>query len=366
MNNVFITKTKEWFQARPLFLLAIVFLAVWLLFALVWKLATRVPSGFAETARFEQPPALPAALPERRLIDGVMVSSSEEAMPALFAAMIDFNVQANPVSGVDLASLVYEVPVEGGITRLMAFFPLGARVPEVGPIRSARPYFIDLASEYDTPLYAHVGGSPDALERLKNTKLVLDINEFFAGNSFWRDKRRYAPHSTYTSSELLTAVATEKGFASSSAFGSWLFSDIASGSGVPAARVTVSLSRFGYGAVWVYNKDARGLGQGAYVRQYGSGPYRTRDRALVMADTLVVQETKTRVLDDKGRLEVITQGEGTAWFFRDGVTESGTWKYKESENRTRFYDAAGREMALKPGKIWVHVVPMGVAPVVRN
>ena len=353
-------------RVPSLILLVAALLGVWIVFAVVWQVVTRVPkSEKTAVAQNEAPPSLPFEYP--RLIDGIMVSSTEHASPLVAAIMVDFNAGAYPISSIDRARVVYEAPVEGSITRLMAIFPLDVPVPEVGPVRSARPYFIEWASEY-AALYAHVGGSPAALVRLydKNEKPVIDVNEFSAGPYFWRDHRRYAPYNVYTNSERLQSLVAARGVATSSVFSSWLFAPLVPSEWDAAERVAIPAGSFGRGAEWKHVKDARGAGQGAYVRQYGRGEYRTRDGELVRADNLVIQETSVRVLDREGRLDVTTTATGTAWIFRDGMTARGVWKYVAAEHRTRWYDSAGDEIALKPGNTWIHVVPIGVAPVVRN
>ena len=81
-----------------------------------------------------------------------------DARPMAF--MIDNNTNAQPQSALNSAYMVYEIIVEGGETRLMALFK-GATIDQVGPIRSARHYFLDYAMENDA-LYAHLGMSPQA------------------------------------------------------------------------------------------------------------------------------------------------------------------------------------------------------------
>ena len=119
-----------------------------------------------------------------RKIDGVMVPSGEENN-FLIALMIDNHSDARPPSGLSKAHLVFEAEVEGGITRIMGIFSSGQDLEEIGPIRSARPYFVDWARELSA-LYAHVGGSPDALVKIQQDK-IFDINEFFNHFMWFRE-----------------------------------------------------------------------------------------------------------------------------------------------------------------------------------
>jgi len=144
-----------------------------------------------------------------RLLDGVGVEDESKVNPPIFAVQVENMVDARPLSGISKANLVYEAISEAGITRLLALYVKDNSVSEIGPVRSARPYYIDWASEYGA-LYAHSGGSPEAL-RVVSDYDVLDLNEFSNGKYFWRSKSRYAPHNLYTSVELLGEAFTVKG-----------------------------------------------------------------------------------------------------------------------------------------------------------
>ncbi|HLC70188.1 MAG TPA: DUF3048 domain-containing protein, partial [Patescibacteria group bacterium] len=104
-------------------------------------------------------------------LDGRGVTSSEKVTPQVVAVMIDNHIDARPQSGLAVASVVYEVPVEGSITRFMALYDGDDLVEEVGPVRSARAYYLDWLSEYGDALYLHVGGSPEALNLIKKRSI---------------------------------------------------------------------------------------------------------------------------------------------------------------------------------------------------
>ena len=117
------------------------------------------------------------------------------------AVMLDDLRVARPQSGISEASVVWHAPAEGGIPRYMAIF--SDHLPkEIGPVRSARVYYLSWAAEYDA-VYAHCGGSPAALALLATQgdgSLVYDANEFYHGNgAFNRVTFRSAPHNVYTS-----------------------------------------------------------------------------------------------------------------------------------------------------------------------
>ncbi len=127
----------------------------------------------------------------------------------LFAVAIDNGPNAEPQSGLNDAELLIEVPVEGGITRFLAFFY--HEMPEkIGPVRSARHYVIPLAQGMQA-IYIHCGQSPLAKQYFEDYD-VEHINEFFHSAAFWRDDSRKAPVNLYTSYEKLVQEVTNEGW----------------------------------------------------------------------------------------------------------------------------------------------------------
>ena len=150
-------------------------------------------------------------------------SAIEIPKPQVFAVMVENSAEAWPLSGLDQAFLVIEAPVEAKIPRLEGFYYLGQKeVEKIGPVRSARPYYVDWAEEFGA-LYAHVGGSPAALKQITASNDLFDLNEFWHGPNFWREAFRFIPHNVYTSTELLTQAFSNQ--TSSTDYGLWAFKD---------------------------------------------------------------------------------------------------------------------------------------------
>ncbi len=295
----------------------------------------------------------------------------------VYAVMIDNAVDAWPVSGIDKAFLVIEAPVEAAIPRLEAFFSSDTVVLKIGPVRSARPYFIDWANEFDA-LYTHVGGSNAALEVISSTG-TFDINEFWNGDYFWRASDRYAPHNTYTSTELLgkyVEAAIDRDRAPEVLYGVWNFKDIQAEPSIgspqessdtnkyslsdPAVAgeskgqssfVTVYFNSDLYTANWTYDSES-----GQYIRSQGGRPYLTADGTQVTATNVAVIVTDIEILDYVGRREIRTVGEGKAWLAQDGITIEATWKKPSTSERLRFFDMTGNEITMNAGNTWIEVV----------
>ena len=130
------------------------------------------------------------------------------------AIMIDNHKDAWPQAGLQKAYMVYEIIVEGGETRLMALFK-GADLEKIGPVRSARHYFLDYAMENDA-IYVHFGESPQAASDIKKYS-IQDIDGISEdGTTFWRVKDKYSPHNAVTSKEKLLASIKNKKYKTTS------------------------------------------------------------------------------------------------------------------------------------------------------
>jgi hypothetical protein len=303
----------------------------------------------AQNAQTQSP--APAQDTVRRALDGIMVPKGTPE-PDYVAATIDNIAEALPQSGVAKAPLVIEAPVEGGLTRLFAFFPSDAAFDKLGPVRSARPYFVDWAQEYGA-MFAHVGGSPEGLDKLASSG-VRNLDEMHDGASFWRDNGRPAPHNTYTSSDKLA-----KAFAArprtAKPLSPWKFKEEPALADRSADAFEVTLGEMGKWRVrWRYDRDAN-----AYARILATGPQKDADGTPVLAKNVLVQFVKVDVLDEKLRVRIDDLSGGDARIIMDGRVIGGSWKKASAAARTRFYDAAGNEIAVNAGTTWIEVVPVG-------
>lgn len=289
----------------------------------------------------------------RRAIDGVPMPDGVARFP-VYAVMIENSPDARPLSGLAAASLVFEAPVEGGITRFMAVYAAGVDVPKIGPVRSSRKYFVDWAQEFGG-VYAHVGGSPEALDFLRQAD-VRDLNEITNGRFFWRDNVRRAPHNAYTSTDLLRSFAAGAKKADSADFEAWHFKDSAPSEKhrTKTADLVIDFSTPTFRVAWTYDPD-----RDEYLRRQGGQMQRDADGTVVRAKNVVVFFTKVEVIDGELRLHVITVGDGRALVSSGGHAVSATWQRDASNGRTRFYGNDGKEIELSAGPTWVEVASEG-------
>lgn len=293
-------------------------------------------------------------------LDGAGVLTAAEETPQVVGVMIDNHPDARPQSGLASARVVYEVPVEGEFTRYFALFNASTTVAEVGPVRSARPYFIDWLGEYGTALYMHSGGSPDALQKIKDVG-IFDANEFFWGRYYWRSDDRVAPHNLYTNNlrwqELLLNVGRQP-----ASWQGWSFAnngELVTTSSEPVQTVTIKYSR-NYNVQWKFNGKTK-----QYERYVNGAPDLDKVGTQITATNILVQTVAMQTIDEEGRKDITTIGSGEARVLEAGRLVRGKWK-KEAGKRTRFYDQSGTEALLQPGITWVEVVPVNAAIEVGN
>lgn len=279
-------------------------------------------------------------------LTGVAIDA-ERFEPFVFSVMVENSADSWPLSGLDQAFLVIEAPVEGNIPRFIAFFDSEREVEEIGPVRSARPYYVDWVNWFDA-LYAHVGGSPEALDKLRGTS-VKDLNEFYNGQYFYRSRLRNAPHNVYTNYELLTSARQSKGWTSYEYENPFSFSEDLTDGYESASTIRIDWSNGSlYDISWTYNSDF-----GWYARKQSGGEV-LRSGAVISSQNIIIIETDVSVVDDVGRKRIRTEGVGRALIFRNGKKIEAIWR--SGENGISLEDNFGNEIKLSPGKTWIEVI----------
>jgi hypothetical protein len=284
------------------------------------------------------------------------------------AVMIDDLGPARPQSGFSAASVVWQAPAEGGIPRYMLVF--GDQEPgSVGPVRSARYYYITWAAEWHA-VFAHVGGSPQAMSTLAaqgQGQLVYNADEFrWGGIFFHRITERAAPHNAYTDGDLLRRMAARIGAKDELQPAAWRFAPDAP----LAARPYGGLIQVVYPANTItYRYDRL---TNTYPRSVTGEPAQI-DAATgqrVAPGNVVVMLMSFGPLNDghpnKHRLEAKVVGSGKAWISTNGRTIAGTWEKASLTAPTQFFDAAGDPVTLTVGQTFIQVMPLGSTVTVKD
>ena len=279
--------------------------------------------------------------------------------------MIDNFVTARPQqSGIREASIVYEALAEGGITRLMLVFPY-QETPRVGPVRSARDYFVDFAEEYGG-IHTHAGGSPQALEKIFASPWLMDLDEDerLEGETYsFRDNRYLAPHNLYFDLLLVREWAQKKEWDLAKARKDWCFAaavEPADPAGIPTAKFQLDFANdLASDSTVQFHYDSE---HAVYQRFYGSQKLSEHidqyDRAQVSPTNVIVQVMPSFLIDgdEKERLQMQIVGEGKAFFYQSGLKRIGTWKKAGTDAPTQYFDEGGQPICMLPGQTWIAVV----------
>lgn len=298
--------------------------------------------------------------------------------------MIENHEEARPQSGISSSDVVYEAVAEGGITRfLVVFYCQDAGT--VGPVRSARTYFLDFISEYgDYPLYAHVGGAntpgpADALGQIGTYgwNAYNDINQFSVGfPTFWRDYDRLGrnvatEHTMYSATQKLWEYAEkERGLTFENEEGDKWNEDFVEYSFVddPAAdergdEQSISLSHWEgtpkYLVDWTYDKTTN-----EYKRENGGEAHTdlNNEKQLTAKNIVILFMRESSANDGyEGNLHLLygTKGSGQAIVFKDGEETKATWSKSARTGRTLLKDSSGKQIEFTRGRIWFHILPTG-------
>lgn len=290
------------------------------------------------------------------------------------AVMIDDSPAARQQSGLSVASIVWQAPAEGNIPRYMAIFQSGTP-PRIGPVRSARLYFVRWAAEWKA-VYLHAGGPPPLRSFLASRQqLVIDVN----GRITSRVRFRAAPHNLYSDGARLRRFAEEDLPTSKLAYDPSApgrlqpFRDAAPeadrGPDGGAINVVYTSAKVAYrydraSNTWLRSVDGREQHDALATQNRGNGTIGSGPRiAPTTVVVMVVPIRRSAAIEGPalGRLEADSIGKNTAWVFADGRVTKGTWSKKTPTDRTRFLDAAGKEIAFPRGQIFVQVVPRASA-----
>ncbi|MEW5991790.1 MAG: DUF3048 domain-containing protein [Chloroflexota bacterium] len=294
-------------------------------------------------------------------LDG-MPADPELANRLPIAVMIDDNVVARPQSGFNAASIVYQAPADGGEDRYMLVFQ-ELDAPDIGPVRSGRPYFVYWAAEYRAG-FGHYGGDEKTLKKVipsTSGTLIYNLDAMFgSGKAYHRISTRKAPHNGYTSTAALRDVAAAKNYPPELVDGLGVrpFKDDAPASERPAqGSITIPYGRGASG--YAYDPATN-----SYLRSVSGKPHvDAADGKRVVARNVVVlwMGLSYDPESEPGhRRPVLDQiGTGTAWVFRDGTIIKGSWAKKDSGDLTRLYDGDGNEISLVRGRIFIQVVATG-------
>ena len=295
-------------------------------------------------------------------LTGLPVSSDMTAIRPL-AIMINNAPDAQPQLGVSRADIIYEVPVEGGRTRMLALYQDVTDVGVIGSIRSSRAYFVDIEQSYDA-VYIFGGGSPEAYSILAARDITrLDGVNGTRTQIFYRDRQRSQTmlfeHTLVTSGELISRwlptynfrLEHPDGYKPNLTFAE----DGTPPGGSPAEDFTVRFSS-GKSTTFSYLADQKLYYLGQFGKSYKDG---NDDTQLSFTNVLILKTSVANIPgDSEGRLRIATTGSGTGWFICGGEYIEIEWSRNDVSSQFEYTLKDGTELVFGQGKTYICIVPL--------
>lgn len=275
-----------------------------------------------------------------------------------FAMVINNLQQALPQHGLRYADMIYEVPVEGGITRLLAIFQDLEGVGEIGPIRSAREYMLDISQGHDA-LFVHAGGSPGAYNAIRGRGIPNIDGVMGTGREFQRDaerSRRFGQeHALFTTEELILNNIDSFHFRREHnddfSTGLQFAENAIPENGVEAQHVSVFFSNHKTG-IFVFDEE-----QGTYaVSQYGNPHIDGITGEQLQVTNVLVLFASFRSIDNEGRLAVDFSTGGRGYYITGGVKVPILWEKPAHTAAFTYTLEDGTALVLNMGRTWVNIV----------
>ncbi|MFQ5966408.1 MAG: DUF3048 domain-containing protein [Acidimicrobiia bacterium] len=285
-------------------------------------------------------------------VNGMTVLDPAELDRRVIAIKIDNHIKARPQSGIEQAETVYEILVEGGITRFIGLFHT-ADSDFVGPMRSARPTDIGLVKPLGATFF--VSGMQPWIRGLYREAEIYVLEDVRPAS--FRIEERNKPHNLYADSELVREAADSSGFPDQAPHPIFVWGDLPGDA--PLARFVTFDWSAGHKIVWVWTGTQ-------YVRTINREPHTwvTSDfetEEQLAAGTVVVIMGDRYTARPSGRGTPVpaieTVGEGRALVFSGGRSTEGTWARSSIEETFTLTGSDGSPLLVPPGRLWITVFP---------
>ncbi len=289
-------------------------------------------------------------------LDGVATTAALAGRLPM-AVMVDDNKIARPQSGISSASIVYQAPADGGEDRYMFVFQEGT-ASAIGPVRSARPYYVYWADEYKAML-GHYGGDAQTRKVVipANAKYIYNMDALSGGGcAYHRVTTLPSPHNAFTAtSTLIDCLGIRKYPTTYQNLPTRPFRPDSDPVGRPKAQ-TISIA-YRTGLVGYQFQP----GSDSYLRLVNGQPeidpannmHVYARNVVVMYQTLTTDYSEPR----HARPVVHNVGSGKVLIFQEGREIIGTWKKTSNTALTRFYDSSGKEIPMLRGEIFIQSIP---------
>ncbi len=298
---------------------------------------------------------------EKPVIEKKLKIIDEDSKTRPYAVMINnHNTARKYHSGLQDAYIVYEMIVEGGITRMMALFK-DQTTEKIGSIRSARHYFLDYALENDA-IYVHWGWSPQAQSDIKSLS-INNINGLtYEGTYFFRDKslRVSSEHTGFTSIEKLDQAREKLNYRTN------LKKDILLNYSVD--NIDLSNKENAIVATNIDIPYSTSL-KTSYVYDSENKVYKRFVNGVEHVDYVTKKQYTTKNIityklpnstisgDQKGRQDVDTVGSGEGYYITNGYAIPITWEKESRSSQTVYKYSNGKEIDVNDGNTYIQIQP---------
>ena len=263
----------------------------------------------------------------------------------IFAVVIENHEDARPYQrGLDTALFIGEFLVEGYISRFIALFDRENLPAQIGPIRSLRPYFLSVVDPWTSALL-YAGGSPEALDLLKEEGSLPWVNLLGIDDAPLRDESVPPPHNMFLRPAFISALFAGRHLRSVI----WPPFPVGNGPAAGSGATNISLQFFSALHNARYRYDAI---DDAYIRTTGSVTHAARPKNILILAIPILGE------GERGRLDIRPEGSGPALLFRSGTVQEGRWERGVGrKDPFRFMDQEGKSLPFAQGLIWMTVLP---------
>jgi hypothetical protein len=312
-------------------------------------LITACKDDQAETNNQEKGDSNPSQLTDTYPLTGMAEDNAVDNR--IVAVMVNNHEKARPQTGLSQADIVFEILAEGKITRFLALYQ-SELPPVVGPVRSAREYYSELAQGYNAIYVYH--GAADFINQSIQDRGIDHLNGSLYDNEglFKRETFRQAPHNSYLQLDELYDEAEAKGYQTTADYSQMLFlQEGEKVTGDEALTVEIVYSENPMEIVeYQFDKSTQ-----VYTRfnDHQQTVEMDSEKPIEISNVFII-ETKHEVIDDEGRRSIDLASGGDAYLLQQGVVQKLQW---EKLNGRIVPVKEGKEVPLTPGKTWINVIP---------
>ena len=272
------------------------------------------------------------------------------------AVVIDNVGDAVPQTGLNEAAIVYEMVVEGGLTRFLAIYQ-GVNIDTIGPVRSARPCLIDYSIENDS-IFTHFGYSQRAITDIYELG-INNVNGLIDDSAFWRTDKKAAPHNALTSTERILNKAKERGYRTTTTQRSvlnYVTKKVELSDGEVANTVTIPYSSSNK-VSFKYDEET-----GRYTRYVNNSVRKDwlTQKELTTKNIIITyaQNYTTEEEESYDRQEIVNIGNLDGYYITNGKAIKIKCSKASRNSKTVYKDLNGNEIEVNDGNTYIQIVPI--------